>query len=148
MNESDDRDAILIDTIDRSTAGGGTPGATGDTELDAVVQLGVWLRGAPDPAFKRWLKDSLIAMTPERRALGPAAKIGVIADTHGCREDGSDLPEQVLDAFAGVDLIVHCGDIGNLAILDRLETVAPVLALRGEADPPTADARVVSSPLQ
>jgi putative phosphoesterase len=55
-------------------------------------------------------------------------RIGFLADTH-CREAG-DLPQSVLDAFAGVDLIVHLGDIGNQGILDRLAAVAPVLATR------------------
>jgi putative phosphoesterase len=53
-------------------------------------------------------------------------RIGFLADTHSATADGSDLPDQVLDAFAGVDLIVHLGDIGRKAILDRLSTVAPV----------------------
>jgi uncharacterized protein len=53
-------------------------------------------------------------------------RIGFLADTHSAKADGSDLPDQVLDAFAGVDLIVHLGDIGRKAILDRLSTVAPV----------------------
>src|SRR5215470_15183948 len=92
------------------------------------------LRGLPDPAFKRWLKEALVALIPDTRALGAAARIGLIADTHGRRDDGSDLPDAVLQAFAGVDLIVHCGDIGNPGILNRLETVAPVLAVPGEID--------------
>ncbi len=108
--------------------------------------LAARLRGLPDPAFKRWLKEALLAMIPETRALGPAARIGLIADTHGRQDDGSDLPDQVLQAFAGVDLIVHCGDIGNLGVLNRLETVAPVLAVPGEIDLGLVDARVGKSP--
>jgi putative phosphoesterase len=60
-------------------------------------------------------------------------RIGFLADTHSARADGSDLPDQVLDAFAGVDLIVHLGDIGRKAILDRLSAVAPVW-VPGERD--------------
>src|SRR5439155_21941049 len=45
--------------------------------------------------------------------------------------DGADLPQQVLDAFAGSDLIVHCGDAGSWGTLDRLATIAPVLGVRG-----------------
>ncbi|HKW78661.1 MAG TPA: YfcE family phosphodiesterase [Candidatus Limnocylindria bacterium] len=58
-------------------------------------------------------------------------RIGVLADNHSRTADGSDVPQQVLDAFAGVDLIVHCGDSGSWATLDRLETVAPVVGVKG-----------------
>ena len=54
-------------------------------------------------------------------------KVGFLADTHSMKADGSDLPDRVLRAFDGVDLIVHLGDIGRKAILDRLTEVAPVL---------------------
>lgn len=53
-------------------------------------------------------------------------RIGFLADTHSNRSDGSDLPDSVLAAFDGVDLIVHLGDVGRKGILDRLEAVAPV----------------------
>ncbi len=53
-------------------------------------------------------------------------KIGFLADTHSMKADGSDLPDGVLKAFGGVDRIVHLGDIGRKAILDRLGEVAPV----------------------
>ena len=58
-------------------------------------------------------------------------RIGFLADTHSRKADGSDLPQQALDAFAGVDLIVHLGDIGQKGILERLGEVAPVLILAG-----------------
>ncbi len=53
-------------------------------------------------------------------------KIGFLADTHSNKPDGSDLPDAVLAAFKGVDLIVHLGDVGRKGILDRLGEVAPV----------------------
>ena len=53
-------------------------------------------------------------------------KVGFLADTHSNKPDGSDLPDEVLKAFKGVDLIVHLGDIGRKGILDRLQEVAPV----------------------
>ena len=55
-------------------------------------------------------------------------KIGVIADTHGL------LRPEVLPAFAGVAHILHAGDIGDPAILDRLRGIAPVTAIRGNID--------------
>jgi putative phosphoesterase len=61
-------------------------------------------------------------------------KIGLISDTHSAGS-GRDLPQSVLDVFRGVDLILHCGDLECLGVLDYLETVAPVLAVRGYEDP-------------
>jgi uncharacterized protein len=40
----------------------------------------------------------------------------------------------VLDAFAGVDHIVHAGDVGSDAVLTGLEALAPVTAVRGNVD--------------
>ena len=61
-------------------------------------------------------------------------KIGLISDTHSAGS-GRDLPDRVLQALHGVDLILHCGDLECLGVLDYLETVAPVLAVRGYEDP-------------
>jgi putative phosphoesterase len=72
-----------------------------------------------------------------------ARRIGFVADTHCRQADGSDLPVEVLEAFAGVDLIVHLGDMGEKGVLDRLATVAPVLATRNtRADPTEEGGRV------
>jgi putative phosphoesterase len=61
-------------------------------------------------------------------------RVGLISDTHSAGS-GKDLPSQVLKAFEGVDLILHCGDLECLGVLDVLESVAPVLAVRGFEDP-------------
>ncbi len=58
-----------------------------------------------------------------------ARRIGFLSDTHCQAADGGDLPRQVLDAFADVDLIVHCGHYGNPGLLSRLSTVAPVFGV-------------------
>ena len=55
-------------------------------------------------------------------------KIGVIADTHGL------LRPEALEALAGVDHILHAGDVGNPDILDALRELAPVTAIRGNID--------------
>jgi len=55
-------------------------------------------------------------------------KIGVISDTHGL------LRPEALQALAGVDHIVHAGDIGNSDILEALRQIAPVTAIRGNVD--------------
>jgi len=54
--------------------------------------------------------------------------VGLISDTHGL------LREEALAALAGSDLIIHAGDVGNPAILARLRTLAPVVAVRGNID--------------
>ena len=54
--------------------------------------------------------------------------IGVIADTHGL------LRENALAALTGSDLIIHAGDIGDGEVLEALEKVAPVSAVRGNMD--------------
>jgi len=69
-------------------------------------------------------------------------RIGVLADNHSRAADGSDVPQAVLDAFAGVDLIVHCGDSGSWGTLDRLETVAPVVGVTGGHNGTGSDKRI------
>ena len=54
--------------------------------------------------------------------------VGVISDTHG------HLRPEVAEAFAGVDLIIHAGDIGNNEVLEALRSIAPVHAVRGNMD--------------
>jgi putative phosphoesterase len=57
----------------------------------------------------------------------------VLSDTH-VPEAGPDLPREAYEALAGSDLILHCGDLHSLDVLDRLEHIAPVLAARGNGD--------------
>lgn len=64
--------------------------------------------------------------------MGELRRIGFLADTHSNKADGSDLPDDVLTALKGVDLIVHLGDIGRKGILDRLAAVAPVMVPSGD----------------
>ena len=56
--------------------------------------------------------------------------IGLIADTHGL------LRPDVHTALAGVELILHAGDVGGDDILTELELIAPVRAVSGNTDPP------------
>ena len=55
-------------------------------------------------------------------------KIGIISDTHG------HVPNAVHDALAGVDHILHAGDVGPMDVITELETIAPVSAVRGNMD--------------
>lgn len=56
-------------------------------------------------------------------------KIGVISDTHGF------LDPRVEKIFAGVDHILHAGDIGDPMIELELRFIAPVTAVLGNNDP-------------
>ena len=60
-------------------------------------------------------------------------RIGLIADTH-IPEAGPELPPQVYQALHGVDLILHAGDMHVIEVLDWLESIAPVVAVRGNGD--------------
>ena len=55
--------------------------------------------------------------------------IGLIADTHGL------LRPDVHEALAGVEVILHAGDVGGDDILDELGLIAPVMAVYGNTDP-------------
>lgn len=54
--------------------------------------------------------------------------VGVISDTHGL------LLPMAINALKDVDLIIHAGDIGNTEVLDELNSIAPVVAVRGNMD--------------
>jgi putative phosphoesterase len=63
-------------------------------------------------------------------------KIGVVSDTHGL------LRPEVLLALAGVERILHLGDVGQSEILEELAKIAPVTAVRGNVDREGACARL------
>jgi putative phosphoesterase len=57
------------------------------------------------------------------------ALIGLISDTHGL------VRPSVFPALAGVDFILHAGDVGD-GVLEELATIAPIEAVQGNTDPP------------
>lgn len=59
-------------------------------------------------------------------------RIGLLSDTHV--PEAPRLWDEIFHAFAGVDLIMHAGDIVVPRVLDELERVAPVLAAQGNHD--------------
>jgi putative phosphoesterase len=54
--------------------------------------------------------------------------IGLISDTHGL------MRPEALKALAGVELILHAGDVGGCAVLEALRRIAPVRAVVGNVD--------------
>jgi uncharacterized protein len=54
--------------------------------------------------------------------------LGVISDTHGL------LRPEAIDALRGSAKIIHAGDVGKVAVLERLRGIASVVAVRGNID--------------
>ena len=54
--------------------------------------------------------------------------LGILSDTHGL------LRPELIPALAGVDHILHAGDVGDPSILTTLSRIAPVTAIRGNID--------------
>ena len=74
-----------------------------------------------------------MSKTPETarsRRPSPVIRLGLISDTHGL------LRPAVHEAFKGVELILHAGDVGGDEILDELTLIAPVHAVYGNTDDP------------
>ena len=67
---------------------------------------------------------------------------GVVSDTHGFFDP------RLEDVLAGVEMILHAGDVGSRDVLDELGRIAPVRAVRGNVDslllglPPSVTATV------
>lgn len=60
-------------------------------------------------------------------------RIAVLSDTH-IPIMAEDLPRQVYDGIAGVDMILHAGDIVDIEVLEKLSKIAPVKAVCGNMD--------------
>lgn len=69
--------------------------------------------------------------------------VGVVSDTHLPRF-GRRLPDALRDGLdaAGVELILHAGDLTGQLALDLLAEIAPVVAVAGNNDPPELLARL------
>jgi len=75
-------------------------------------------------------------MVPKELANATATKtIGLISDTH-IPSRAKALPREVFKSFENVDFIIHAGDLVELSVIDELEQIAPVLAVRGNMDVP------------
>jgi uncharacterized protein len=66
---------------------------------------------------------------PERTT----AVLGLLSDTH-YPERLAQLPPALFDVLAGVDLLLHAGDVGTLNVLAQLSRIAPVVAVHGNDD--------------
>jgi putative phosphoesterase len=59
-------------------------------------------------------------------------KIGVVSDTHVT--SFAEVPDRILHALAGVDLIIHAGDFVARDVLDGLKQLGEVKAVQGNMD--------------
>lgn len=66
-------------------------------------------------------------------AAGRIWRVGVVSDTH-VGDALPALPAGIPSALAGVDLILHAGDVTTRAALDQLAALAPVVAVQGNHD--------------
>ena len=66
-------------------------------------------------------------------------KVGVVSDTHGFFD------ARLEELLAGVELVLHAGDVGKQEVLQELERIAPVRAVRGNVDPPQLDLPLTST---
>ncbi len=64
-----------------------------------------------------------------------AKTLGLISDTH-VPARAREIPRRVFEIFEKVDFIVHAGDLVDLSVIDKLEQLAPVLAVYGNMDGP------------
>ena len=56
--------------------------------------------------------------------------VGLISDTHGL------VRPEIFAALAGVELILHAGDVGGAGVLTEIGALAPVRAVYGNTDVP------------
>ena len=69
-----------------------------------------------------------MAARKQRKFALEKGRIGLISDTHGL------VRPEALAALKGVELIVHAGDIGKPEVLNRLQAIAPLAAIKGNND--------------
>ena len=75
-----------------------------------------------------------------------AQRIGLLADTHDDLVDWPQVCTRISAALDGVEAILHCGDLCTPAALESLRKIAPVLAVRSQADPQAAPPELVDGP--
>ncbi len=67
------------------------------------------------------------------RTGGRTLRVGLVADSH-VGEFLDEMPAWVEESLGGCDLILHAGDLSVVGVLDRLDGIAPVRAVRGDHD--------------
>jgi putative phosphoesterase len=81
------------------------------------------------------MTSELTMISREMANLKASKTVGLIADTH-VPARAKCIPKMVFKIFENVDFIIHAGDLVQLAVIDELEQLAPVLAVYGNMDGP------------
>jgi putative phosphoesterase len=81
------------------------------------------------------MTSELTMISHEMASIKASKTVGLIADTH-IPARAKRIPKMVFKIFENVDFIVHAGDLVQLAVIDELEQLAPVLAVHGNMDGP------------
>ena len=81
------------------------------------------------------MTSELSMITHEMATVKACKTVGLISDTH-VPARAKCIPRMVFKIFENVDFIVHAGDLVQLAVIDELEQLAPVLAVHGNMDGP------------
>ncbi len=112
-----------------------------------------WRAAYPLPSHTPRAKGQEPTATPSQRRAGrhdfgsnTSMAIGLISDTHDDIAPWAEVLPKVAEAFEGVELILHCGDLTTPQVLDDLAHIAPVVAVRSAADPPAQPPRLVEGP--
>jgi len=71
----------------------------------------------------------------QAREANPLKIVGLISDTH-IPTRAKEIPKKVFEIFEKANYIVHAGDLVDLSVIDKLEQLAPVLAVYGNMDGP------------
>src|SRR5512143_3191352 len=77
--------------------------------------------------------ETLVAKPPTSFKVGKT--VGLISDTHVPKQ-AHYVVTRVFEIFEKVDYIIHAGDLVELAVIDELEALAPVVAVHGNMDGP------------
>jgi len=81
------------------------------------------------------MTSELTMLSREMANITASKTVGLIADTH-IPTRAKCIPKMVFKIFENADFIVHAGDLVQLAVIDELEQLAPVLAVHGNMDGP------------
>jgi hypothetical protein len=99
----------------------------------SVTGLTVQAGAVSGPGNPDLLDGGSLALTTSELSGRTTLHIGLISDTH-IPEARAVLWPQVFDVFAGVDAILHGGDIHELGVLDQLNALAPLWSARGNGE--------------
>jgi putative phosphoesterase len=93
----------------------------------------IWLDAQQTPEGFVMLPAWMDYLPPETAPERVVACLGLISDTH-MPDRLAKLPDEIFEVMRGVDLVLHMGDVGELWVLDRISTIAPVVAVHGNDD--------------